>query len=725
MAIEKVIDIKIESEQAEGAVKSLKQQFREAQNEVNALSEKFGATSDEAVKAAKRASQLKDAIGDAKSLTDAFNPDAKFKALSSSLAGVVGGFAAVQGAMGLVGVESDEVEKTLLKVQSAMALSQGLQSIGESVDSFKQLGAVIRTTTIFQKLSTAAQWLWNAAMSANPVGAVIVAIVALIAAGYKLISWYQDSSEANEKAEKSIKANTKALENQSKQAQKGASKLQDYNKYQYDMAKASGASSEQLRKLALKHKDEEIALNQKNAILAQSTFLRERDTLASLKNSDASDEVIKAQEKLTQDTYKEFTKQRDSFYKSKEEKVALIRQQNVEIKTEQTNANKTAREKQQEANDNAKEKQKEAKEQRKKDFEETLKDEELSFEDRRKLVNKSTLFDAEEKKRLLKDIDKDEKEAKKKKEEKEQEELQKQKDALKAIEEKNANEIEDLKAKTDREKLELQKQRDLEELDNVKLSVEEKEKARLEIIEKYRIKGAELDAIEAEKKTTTDLEKKQKELENQTLSFDERRAILDQQNTIISEGDFKTEEERTKAKEANAKARIELDKLEGKAKIDALDAVASTLANASDLLGKETAAGKAMAVASATISTITSAQKAYESTIGIPVVGPVLAPINAGIAVAGGLLNIKKILSVQIPGGKGGGGSAPSISSNATAGSTSAPQFNVVGSAGTNQLASSLGSAMQQNPVQAFVVAQDVTSAQSLNRNIIQNASLG
>jgi len=724
MAIEKVIDVKIQSEQAEGAVKSLKQQFKEAQNEVNELSAKFGATSEQAVNAAKKASQLKDAIGDAKSLTDAFNPDAKFKALSSSLAGVVGGFAAVQGAMGLVGVESDEVEKTLLKVQSAMALSQGLQTIGESVDSFKQLSAVIKSTTIFQKIATAAQWLWNAAMSANPIGAIVVAITALIVGGYALIKMFSESSDANEKSAASIKANTKALENQSKQAQKSATKLQDYNKYQYDLAKASGASSEQLRKLALKHKDEEIALNQKNAMLARSTFLRERDTLASLKNSDASDEVIKAQEKLTQDSYKELSKQRDNYYKSKEEKVALIRQQNVEIKTEQTNANKTANEKAKEANENAKERAKEAKEERQKDFQESLKDEELSFEEKRKLINKSTLFDAEEKKKLLKEIDKEEKEKKKEIAEKEKQELQKQKDALKAIEEKTANEIEDLKAKTDREKLELQKQRDLEELDNVKLSEEEKAKARLEILEKYRIKGEELNAIEAEKKTTTDIEKKQKELENQTLSFDERRAILDEQNAIITEGDFKTEEERTKAKEANAKARIEIDKLEGKAKIDAMDAVASTLSGASELLGKETAAGKAMAVASTTISTISSAQKAYESTIGIPFVGPVLAPINAGLAIAGGIMNVKKILSVQVPGG-GGGGSAPSISSSATAGATSAPQFNVVGNAGTNQLASSLGSAMQQNPVQAYVVANDVTTAQSMNRNIIQNASLG
>jgi hypothetical protein len=134
----------------EQAVGSLKKQLREAQQDVQALSDKFGATSEQAVNAARKAAELKDRIGDAKSLTDAFNPDAKFKALTASLSGVAGGFAAAQGAIGLFGVESKEVEKTLLKVQSAMALSQGLQAVGESVDSFKQLGTVIKNTTVFQ-----------------------------------------------------------------------------------------------------------------------------------------------------------------------------------------------------------------------------------------------------------------------------------------------------------------------------------------------------------------------------------------------------------------------------------------------------------------------------------------------------------------------------------------------------------------------------------------------
>jgi len=140
----------------------------------------------------------------------------------------------------------------------------------------------------------------------------------------------------------------------------------------------------------------------------------------------------------------------------------------------------------------------------------------------------------------------------------------------------------------------------------------------------------------------------------------------------------------------------------------------------SDLLGKETAAGKAAAVASATINTFSSAQKAYDATVGIPYVGPVLAPINAGIAIMAGIKNVKSILAVKVPGG-GGGGSAPS--GGATGAGATAPQFNVVGNTGANQLAQTLN--QEQPPIKTYVVAGDVTTGQSLDRNIITNASLG
>ena len=142
----------------------------------------------------------------------------------------------------------------------------------------------------------------------------------------------------------------------------------------------------------------------------------------------------------------------------------------------------------------------------------------------------------------------------------------------------------------------------------------------------------------------------------------------------------------------------------------------------SELLGKETAAGKAAAVASATINTFSSAQKAYDATVGIPYVGPILAPINAGIAIAAGIKNVKSILAVKVPGG--GGGSAPSGGGGGGASTPAAPAFNVVGASPTNQLAQTIGN-QQQQPIKAYVVSNDVTTAQSLDRNIISSASIG
>jgi len=190
MAEKKIIELEVKNN-----LGSLKSQLREAQAEVAKLSEQFGVTSKEAANAAKRAAELKDQIEDAKALTDAFNPDAKFKALSSSLSGVAGGFAAVQGGMALFGSESENVEKTLLKVQSAMALSQGLQTIGESVDSFKQLGAVFKSNVAVQKVltvsqaayttvvgaSTGALKLLRIALAATGIGAIVVGLGLLIA----------------------------------------------------------------------------------------------------------------------------------------------------------------------------------------------------------------------------------------------------------------------------------------------------------------------------------------------------------------------------------------------------------------------------------------------------------------------------------------------------------------------------------------------------------------
>jgi hypothetical protein len=98
--------------------------------------------------------------------------------------------------------------------------------------------------------------------------------------------------------------------------------------------------------------------------------------------------------------------------------------------------------------------------------------------------------------------------------------------------------------------------------------------------------------------------------------------------------------------------------------------------------------------------------------------GIALGSVAAAGALASGYASVKKILAVKTP---NGGGSAASPST----GGSSAPQFNVVGNSGVNQLAQTLGGNSEQAPIQAYVVANDVTTAQGLNRNIVTNASLG
>ena len=173
-------------QETDGTVKGLRTQLKEATLNVTLMADKFGATSIEAVNAAKKAADLKDRIGDAAALTATFNPDAKFKAVAGALSGVAGGFSAVQGIMAIFGKESTNVQAALLKVNAAMALSQGLNSLGDSIDSFKNLGTQIKSTTAFQsaydfvigktaiskKLETAATLANNAAIEASEVATI-------------------------------------------------------------------------------------------------------------------------------------------------------------------------------------------------------------------------------------------------------------------------------------------------------------------------------------------------------------------------------------------------------------------------------------------------------------------------------------------------------------------------------------------------------------------------
>ena len=94
---------------------------------------------------------------------------------------------------------------------------------------------------------------------------------------------------------------------------------------------------------------------------------------------------------------------------------------------------------------------------------------------------------------------------------------------------------------------------------------------------------------------------------------------------------------------------------------NALAAGSQVLGGIIDIVGEGSAIGKSAAIAQTAIDTYGSATAAYKSVVGIPVVGPALAPVAAGVAVAAGLMSMKKIVATKTPGNKSGG-SVPNIS---------------------------------------------------------------
>ena len=226
------------------SVGSFKKQLREAQGELVAMADKFGLASSQAQNAAKKVAGLKDSIGDAKALADTFNPDKKFVALGGALQGVTAGFSAYSGAMGLLGVKSEETEKLLLKVQSAMALQQGISGIAGAVDSFKLLGKAIQSSTAFQKifsigtvLATTVQKAFGVAVTTTStgfkvlrtaiistgIGALVVLITTVISSIVDWIGGNEDLEksqerlkaaidETNKSIDQSIKSNSRATE---------------------------------------------------------------------------------------------------------------------------------------------------------------------------------------------------------------------------------------------------------------------------------------------------------------------------------------------------------------------------------------------------------------------------------------------------------------------------------------------------------------------------------
>jgi hypothetical protein len=155
---------------------------------------------------AQKAGELKDAMADANQEVANFGSDTStIDGVISAVSGLAGGFAVVQGAAALFGDESEELQKTLLRVNAAMAILQGLQQIQNVLQ--RESAAATLANTIATKAQTVAQAAMNFVIGSST-GLLKAFRIALATTGVglliigigKLISMFQSSNDELEEA---------------------------------------------------------------------------------------------------------------------------------------------------------------------------------------------------------------------------------------------------------------------------------------------------------------------------------------------------------------------------------------------------------------------------------------------------------------------------------------------------------------------------------------------
>jgi len=727
------------------ALGSLKKQLKEATAEVQELSDKFGATSEQAVNAAKKAAELKDQIGDSKALIDAFNPDTKFKAFSQTLGAVAGGFSAVQGALGLVGVEGKDFEKTLLKVQSALALSQGLEQLGDLGDAFNNVKTV--AVNGFKAIKTA--------IGSTGIGLIVVALGAIYAYWDDIKEVVSGVSDEQKKLNQSTNDNLKAQQEKLSAIDGQSNQLRLQGKSERDILNLKIKQTDQTIKDAIisiqnakNTKAAQVAAAQRNfeftkgllnlLSLPVTAVLAAADALGTAlgKNYGLLDKYTGGLAKFAFDPA-QTAKDGDATIKEAEATLEKLKEGRATAQIGLQNLDKQGasdaqaiRKQKEEAEKDAQAILAEANKKLKTEQEQELLNITQAYAEKKKKLELAGVKDngdlaaAEQKERQVvldkytkeaKDLkDKNDKEAKEK-EAAFQKELNKitLETKLEGIVNENAKAREQLLASYVQQRLDIDVNENLtaEQKSSLKLALATKEKQALDALqltEDKRLAAKEITDLDARiAKNNADLEIE--------------KNLLNEKDILLKDAYAKkliTEEQFTAAIDANAKARTEIDKQETEAKVRNAEIASQLLNTIADVLGKNTAAGKVAAIASTTIDTYLGAQKAYTSQLipGDPS-SPIRAAIAAGIAVVGGLKNVKSILAVKTPGG-GGGGSVPSISA-------AAPIAPPQPQAQTTTLDNRSINAIGNQTTRAYVVESDVTGSQQRMAAIQQRARFG
>ncbi len=622
MSIKKVIEIDVDVLNANGGLDALQNQFKETEkqgeslrSELRRLKQQLAELpegSAEYNKIAQRAGEVSDKISDISARVKNLGSDTKnIDAVVQGTQALSGAFSVATSASALLGTENKDLQETMLKVESAIGLTVGIQSIANALQ--KESALAIGINSAATKVQTGLQIAY-ATVVGTTTGALKALRVALVSTGLGalvvglgfLIAKMTESTEATEDQDEALKALTETQKRYSESLKNEISGIERLTQTRLLKAKIAGKSEKELREI------------EKNGEAERASAYD-----AELKRIDKE----LGNRKLSAKAYAQLLEERNK-----------IADESLKLAYDRDNA-------------------------------------QLEFEvgiaDKRREAQKKSRED------------------------------------LKAEREIARKEQEDFEKSVAQGQIDLQIATNNAKFEN---DLEQKKQAD-EILKS--------------------LEPEETPLQKLTREFEEKKAILESANesTLELQSQFITasealdQEARDKQIEkdkADADKKIELEKAVRNAKVEIAQ---NTLSLISEVAGKGSKIGKAVAIAQATISGIEGVQNAYTTAQKSPITlgFPAYPYIQAGLAGAFSLLQIKKIASTNL----GSSGGAPSMGGGGGVGGggAQAPSFNVVGNSGVNQIAQTLN--REQAPIQAVVVANNVTTAQSANRNIVQNASLG
>jgi hypothetical protein len=643
MALKKVIEIDVDVLNAQGGIdafvgslKETEQQSVSLKTELRKLKEQLAQLPEgtaEYDKIAKRAGEVSDQIGDINTKVKNLGSDTKgIDAVVQGAQTLSGAFAVASSASALLGDNNEDLQKTMLKVESAIALTVGIQSIANALqkESALVLGLQSTATAVQTGLQTAytlavggttgALKLLRLALISTGIGAIVVLIGSLIGYLASLEDNTESVTEAQDRFNKSLdrsnqllKDNIKNIDAQSKNAVLRAKIL---GKSEEDIFKVEQEYSDKKLKALGNEYDRKYALANKFRKDAKKVF------------QEGSEEEIKIAKDTQSRLDKELLDAKDAYYSERQNKQTNALNRELDIANQNRDAEKKANE-------------------------DAIKNKEIA--------------DEKEQKRLL------------------------------AIRKKELEEI-NAQAKI------------IE--DNIKKNAEEKLKNDADIKRKADEILKQIDIELAPEETPTQKLKRE---------YEERLQILNEAgaSTLSLEAKYVTDSLSLENKLAEDKKELRDKELADEKALQAqkLNTLGVSFGKVSELLGKNSKAGKAFAVSQALINTYQGITAELATKTATPFEFGVKL-VNIASVVGIGFKAVKDILKTPEMSLGGGGASAPS---GGGAGS-SAPTFNVVGNAGVNQIATTLGK--EQPPVQAFVVSKQMTNQQEMDRNIVKNATL-